>query len=320
MAAAGLSVRELGTSVRAAFEGIVATTIRKLDDELDIRVTLGSNYQTSEKTIDYLKIPNKRGQLIPIKNVTTQGQSQGVSSFEHENSQRQVSVFAEVDTAITNSRKVNAIMKERIAKLRTDFPDLDFSFGGEEQDSKESIQGLLTSFVFAVGGILLLMTLLFKNLVQPIMVATTIPLGIVSVIWTFYFRGDPLSFLSIIGIIALAGVIVNNAIVFLDFVTKEKKRGLNRKESVIEAGRKRVRAIILTTITTVVGILPTAYGVGGLDPFVVPIALALGWGLCFGSILTLVIFPPIVVVIEDITGIPKKIKLAFRVLSAKRKG
>ena len=143
---------------------------------------------------------------------------------------------------------------------------------------------------------------------------------VVSVIWAFYIHDKPLSFLAMIGIIALAGVIVNNAIVYLDFVTKEKQKGLDRKQSVIEAGRKRVRAIILTTITTVVGILPTAYGVGGLDPFVVPIALALGWGMAFGSILTLGLFPPIVVVIEDIISIPKKIRLAIGALGAKKAG
>ena len=148
--------------------------------------------------------------------------------------------------------------------------------------------------------IVLILMLQFNNLYQPLIIAMVVPLGLLSVIWTFYFHNMPLSFLGVIGMIALAGVIVNNAIVFMDFVNKERKRDNTKKESIIIAAKSRLRPIFLTTVTTTAGILPTAYGVGGIDRFVVPIALALGWGMFFGSFLTTIVLPVILHIFDDI--------------------
>src|SRR5690606_27747758 len=126
-------------------------------------------------------------------------------------------------------------------------------------------------------------------------------LGIVAVIWTFFVHGMPLTFMGMLGVVALAGVIVNNAIVFMDFVNQNRAEGGDRWECIVEAGRIRIRPIFLTTVTTVAGILPTAYGIGGLDKFVVPIALALGWGMFFGSVLSTLVFPCAVAILDDIT-------------------
>ena len=108
-----------------------------------------------------------------------------------------------------------------------------------------------------------------------------------------------MTFLAFVGIIALAGVIVNNAIVMIDFINKEREAGASLMESIKMGAQRRLRPIFLTTVTTTAGILPTAYGVGGLDPFVVPIALALGWGILFGSVLTTLVLPPIVAIMDD---------------------
>jgi multidrug efflux pump subunit AcrB len=171
---------------------------------------------------------------------------------------------------------------------------------------------LSRAFIFALFGILLLMILLFKNLYQPFVIAMTIPLGVVSVIWAFFLHGQPLTFMAMIGVIALAGVIVNNAIVFVDFVNKARGRGMEGQACIVDAAKKRLRPIFLTTVTTVAGVLPTAYGIGGLDPFVVPIALALGWGILFGSVLTTVVLPPVLAITEDIRSLSERVWLNLR--------
>ena len=155
------------------------------------------------------------------------------------------------------------------------------------------------AFLVAFTAIFLILIMLFKTLLQPILVLLTIPLGITSVIWTFFLHGRPLSFLGMLGIIALSGVIVNNAIVFIDFVNQYRKAGSDRWKSILDAAKARVRPIFLTTVTTVSGLLPTAYGIGGLDPFVVPIALSLGWGLMAGSVLTIFVFPVALALLDD---------------------
>ncbi|MFW7378498.1 MAG: efflux RND transporter permease subunit [Oligoflexus sp.] len=299
-AAAGLSLRDIGIGVRAAFEGIVASAIRKLDEEIDIRVSLTQEDRTSVQTLDEIEVSNNRGQLIPLSRVTTNQTSQGIAVYRHEANQREVAVVAEVDTTVSTSREVNALMREKLPEIMADFPDIRVIFGGEDEDTQESLVSLVKAFLLAFFSILLILIMLFQNLYQPFIIATTIPLGFVGVVWTFYLHRMPLSFMGMIGVIALAGVIVNNAIVMVDFVNQLKSEGKDRFGAVREAARIRLRPIFLTTVTTVAGILPTAYGIGGLDPFVVPIALSLGWGMAFGAFLTTLVLPAILVIVDDI--------------------
>jgi multidrug efflux pump subunit AcrB len=191
------------------------------------------------------------------------------------------------------------------------FPDVDFFFGGEDEDTQEGLNSLARAFALAVLGIFFLLILIFQNIMQPFLVMVTIPLGISSVIFTFFLHGLPLSFMAMLGIVALAGVIVNNAIVFVDFVNRARLDGFDRYESIFQAAKQRVRPIFLTTITTVFGLMPTAYGIGGLDKFIVPIALAMGWGLVIGSILTVFVFPAAISILDDFSEwiarkLPKK--------------
>jgi len=140
------------------------------------------------------------------------------------------------------------------------------------------------------------------------LVLLTIPLGIIAVVWTFFIHGMPISFLGLLGIIALAGVIVNNAIILMDFYNQHRDDGLSPVDGIIEASKQRIRPIVMTSLTTVMGILPTAYGIGGLDQFVVPIAMSLGWGVLFGAMMTVIVFPCALVTLEDILSWKKNRK------------
>ena len=139
-------------------------------------------------------------------------------------------------------------------------------------------------------------------------------MGFVGVIFAMALHGRPFSFMAMLGVIALAGVIVNNSIVFTDFVNKRRIKGENTNESIVASARIRLRPIVLTTVTTISGLLPTAYGdklrlifgFGGGDPFIIPIALALGWGLAFGTLMTGLFFPAFVRILDDIIGLFNK--------------
>ena len=300
-AAASLSLAGIGNSVRAAYEGVVATSIRELDEEIDVRVSLQDQSKESESSLMGMLLPNQRGNLVPLKRVARLQKAQGVATYEHENNRRQVRVTAEIDEDVTSSRQVNGLLRSQLPEFRKMHPNVDYFFGGEDQDTKESMVSLARSFLIAVFAIFMILILTFKNLMQPLLILfVTIPLGIMAVIWTFYLHGRPLTFLGMLGIVALAGVIVNNAIVMVSFINEERATGVDRFTSIINAAKVRLRPIFLTTFTTVVGILPTAYGWGGLDPFVVPIALGLGWGIFFGAFLTTMIFPASLAVLDDI--------------------
>ncbi len=310
-ASAGLSVAQVGSSVRAAYDGIVASSISELDEEIDLRVSLDSAKQKNEESLSQLRVPNRNNNLVYLNTIAKFESGQSLASFNHEANQRQIKVSADVDTNVTSSQAANAEIRKFLPELNAKFPNVRIAFGGEDEDTQESMKSLIFTFGSALFGILFTLILLYQNILQPLLILITIPLGIIAVIWAFYFNGLPLSFMGTLGIISLAGVIVNNAIIFVDFVNQERAAGKDRYESIYESAKLRVRPIFLTTVTTVMGLLPTAYGIGGLDKFVVPIAMALGWGLAFGSVLTVFFFPAILSILDDFVAlVSKKFKRA----------
>lgn len=156
------------------------------------------------------------------------------------------------------------------------------------------------AFGVALLLIFLMLVLIFKSLAQPFLIVLTIPMGMIAIILPFFLHGLPLSFMGLLGMIALAGVIVNNAIILVDFYNQRRAEGQEPMEGILEASRQRIRPIVMTSLTTVMGILPTAYGIGGLDPFVVPIAMALGWGVLIGAMMTVFVFPCVLISSEDV--------------------
>ncbi len=299
-AAANLSVQSIGMAVRAAFEGVEATAVRALDEEIQVRVSLPKASRSDEQTVRKLLIPNSQGQLIPLTSVARIEQAQNLAIYEHDGSRREVRVTAEVDVNVATAVQVNALLKAQMQDISKEFPKVKIGFRGEDEDTQESLASLGRAFGVAFLAIFLTLVFTFQNLLQPLLVMVTIPLGITAVIFAFFVHGRPLSFMGFMGIIALAGVIVNNAIVLVDFINQSRAEGMSKYDSIIHSAHKRLRPILLTTLTTVVGLMPTAYGIGGTDPFVVPIALALGWGLTFGSVLATFVFPAGVAVLDDI--------------------
>jgi len=154
----------------------------------------------------------------------------------------------------------------------------------------------MQSLVFAMLGIFIILAVQFNRLSYPFYVMMAIPFGAIGIIIGFYlhdmyWRPMPLSFFALMGGVALTGVVVNSSLVLLVFVQRAIEQGMDTFDAIMEAGRRRLRAVILTATTTVVGLLPTAYGWGGMDPFVSPMALALSWGLIFSTVITLVVIP-----------------------------
>ena len=175
-----------------------------------------------------------------------------------------------------------------------DFPQVSIVTAGGAQESIESLQDFLRAFVVAIIGIFLLLAILFNSYSQPMLVLAAVPFSLIGVIWAFYFHGEPLSFFALTGSLALMGVIVNDSLVMVSHLNyiRDKSAQLEDKTVWIARGsRDRLRAVVLTTLTTMAGVLPLAYGIGGTDVFLQPMVLALGYGLIFGTFLTLILLP-----------------------------
>ena len=303
----GLSTATVGTSVLTAFEGLIATSIRNLEDEIDIRVSLPEKEKRGRSGVEDLQVLSSFGRLVSLGSVAQFSKEKGIEYYAHVDNQRQVNVSGDVDVSKVSALEVSQVIRKKVNDYKEKYPNLTLHFGGEDEDTQESLQSLGRAFVLAMILIYFLLILTFQSFVWPVIIILVIPIGVISVVWALFFHGEPLSFMGMLGVVALAGVIVNNSIVFVDFVIRERKKGLSKKDSVVLAGQQRLRPIVLTTLTTVCGILPTAYGIGGLDPFIVPIALSLGWGILIGAALSSFFLPAFVTVFDDIQSFGRKI-------------
>ncbi len=293
----GVDLKTIATHVRAAVDGLRVSTIRRGSEEVDVTIRFKSQITDQQKLLDEVMVPNKGGYLTPLSKIASLTQHTGFTAIRHKQGFRVVSVSANIDQKLTSSLKLNKQVQEKEDQWLGDLKDkIMINYGGENEKNQESFRDLVTSFLFALLAIFFILAIQFNKLSYPIAVMLAIPFGIVGIIISFYlhdlfWKPMPLSFFSTMGMVALTGVVVNSSLVLLVFVQHQIEKGVEIGEAIYNAGRRRLRAVILTASTTVVGLLPTAYGWGGMDPFVSPMALALSWGLIFSTGFTLITVP-----------------------------
>ncbi len=292
-AQAGVSVARIATAVNTAFEGIVATSIRRANEEVDVRIRFAEPYTQSKETLRKIFVTNQRGNLVPVSTLARFEQTIGITSIQHFNGQRLITVGGDVDDRIITSQEVNTRLAQETADFPKRYPGATVKPGGEFQDTQESVSSL--GYSFLVGFIInfMLLASMFRSMLKPLIILAAIPFSFIGVIFAFILHNEPLSFLAIMGVVGLSGVVVNDSIVLVDYANQlsAERPGDSLLDLVVEATSTRLRAVLLTTITTVLGLLPTAYGIGGYDPFLVPMALSFAWGLAVATFLTLLLVP-----------------------------
>ena len=294
---AGVPLSTIASHIRAAVGGLRVATTRRGTEEIDITVRYPTDPARQREYLENLLITNTRGGLIPLKEIATLEENPGFTTIRHKEGIRIIHVAANIDNDIITSSELNNLVAKNEKQWLADLSDkVVINYGGEEEKNEESVKGLMQSLVFAMLGIFIILAIQFNRFSYPFYVMLAIPFGAIGIIIGFYlhdmyWRPMPLSFFALMGGVALTGVVVNSSLVLLVFVQRAIERGMNTYDAILEAGRRRLRAVILTATTTVVGLLPTAYGWGGMDPFVSPMALALSWGLIFSTVITLIVIP-----------------------------
>ncbi|MCC6271884.1 MAG: efflux RND transporter permease subunit [Deltaproteobacteria bacterium] len=302
MSQAGLTYQDVAAAVRASFEGGIATTIKQGDEEIDVVVRFPEEIRRNKTSLQDVLISNREGRLIPLKQIATFEVEPALSMIKHDDRKRLISVTANVDEAVTTSRKVNAALGEHFKNRIKEFPGVLVKYGGEEEDTQESLDSLIRAMVLAIFLTFIIIAATFRSLWEPLVILTTIPMGMMGVVYGFYLFGEPLGFLATLGIIGFVGVIVDGALLIIEFINQEKAKGLAFKEAIVRGSKARLRPIILTTATTVLGIVPSAFGIGGTDPFIQPMAFAMNWGLAVGTFLAVLFIPVFLAVLDDVFG------------------
>lgn len=295
-----LSSLDVGMNVRRTLEGDIATYLFEDGKRLPVRVRYKESQRKDETYFKEILMRNGLNNLIPMGDLVHVEKSLGPNSLKHVDGRRQIAVAASIDEKLTSSTEVNQILEAHLKPIEEKYPTLSFKRGGEFEETNESMQSLAEAFLVALAMIFLILVTQFKSLTQPAVVMLGIPFGLIGVIWSFYLHGMPLSFLGLIGSIGLSGVVVNDSIVLVDFANHAVARGMSVFDALVYAGKRRLRAVVLTSITTVAGVLPLVYGIGGSDEFLKPAAMALGYGLLFGTVLILMFIPTLYYIRVDI--------------------
>ncbi len=255
-----------------------------------------------------LIIPNRDGRFITLNEVADFSLDTGPSNFYHFDNERTITVSADVEKDKTTPLLATQAVLQSI-DLDRDWPDMRIVVGGETEETQKSMGSLLVAFAAAAVGIYLVLLLLFNSMVQPLVVMTAVPFGLIGVIIAFALHQQSLGFLAMLGVIGLTGIVVNDSLILVNLANRlrESKRGEELLDIIVEATKHRLRPILLTSVTTVAGLLPMAYGLGGSDPFSAPMALAMGYGILFATPLTLVLLPCLLMILDDVAVVARRL-------------
>ncbi|MFQ5674904.1 MAG: efflux RND transporter permease subunit, partial [bacterium] len=301
LARLGLTAADIAQTVKIAYDGQIVTSVRYGEEDVNFRVVL---QEKARKRLSYLRkltIPNRQGRLIPLKDVARLKILPGPAEFRHYEGERSTTISADLFQRQTTALAAVQQVLDHF-KLDKEYPGMQLIIGGKAQEQQESLAGLLLTFGLAIIGIYFLLVLLFNSMTMPLMVLVAVPFGMIGVIWAFVLHGEAFSFLGLLGAVGLVGVVVNDSLVLVSHVNQLRKDNPNQgiRKIVAEGTADRLRAIIMTTFTTVAGLVPLVYGLGGQDAYMSPMALALGYGLLFSTPLTLVLVPCLYVVGYDL--------------------
>jgi len=301
LADSALTVADIARNVRLAFDGEVVTSVRYGDDDVDFRVLFEESARTSLDTLADLIVPNARGEFIRLEEVAEFSLEAGPSNVYHYNNERAITVTADVVKELTTPLNASSEALDGI-DLDTDWPGMRIVIGGEAEESAESMASLVVAFIAAAVGIYLLLLLLFDSMTQPIMVMIAIPFGLIGVIVAFTLHGTAFGFLAMLGVVGLTGIVVNDSLILVNLINRLGKTHpeISVRQRILSASETRLRPIVLTSITTVAGLLPMAYGLGGSDPFSAPMALAMGYGILFATPITLILIPCLFAALDDL--------------------
>lgn len=304
----GLNLQEIGITVRTAFAGSVVSDVSLDNKDVDFFVRLRPEARAKIAELGSLMVLNNRGDLIPLRRIASFEKHKGTPYRKRFDYKPAKTITANVEDQIITAQKANQQLQSYFDEIQKSFPEVSLTFGGEGERIKESMSSLASALGLAVIGIFALLVFLFKSFIKPIIILTTIPLGLFGVSVSFYLHKMPISFLALIGVVGLSGIIVNSGIVLISFVDQLRAKSDKSLHEVLKkAAGLRLRAVIVTSLTTVSGLLPTSYGVGGADQFIIPMTMAMAWGLVSGTILALLWVPCAYAIVEDANSFTKRV-------------
>ncbi|PWN57695.1 efflux RND transporter permease subunit [Abyssibacter profundi] len=297
----GLTAAEVGRQVRGAFFGAEALRQQRGRDEVRVMVRLPEAERAEEATLEELLIRTPAGGLAPLREIAQIERGQAYTTIRRDQGRRVLNVTADVDTNTTQTNDVIAeLERDSLPALMDRYIGLEYSFEGANRDEAESSSAIGRGFVLALIGIFVLLAMAFRSYLQPVIVMSAIPFGMVGAIVGHLLLGYKMSFVSLFGIVALSGVVVNDSLVLIDAANRYHREGMSKRDAIIRAGQRRFRPIVLTSLTTFLGLAPMILETSLQARFIIPMAISLGFGILFATVIILLLVPAVFLVIEDL--------------------
>jgi multidrug efflux pump subunit AcrB len=300
----GLTTRDLALQVRHALFGFEVQDLQDEDEEVTVRVLLPESERRRIEDLARLRIATPAGGRVPLEEVADLSTSRGYSTLLRVDGRRAFNVFASVDPDVANVEDITNDLDTALGDLDERFPGVAHSFEGAKQDTRESLAGLRIGFLVAISGIYMIVAVLFRSYVQPLLVMVAIPISFIGVVYGHLAMGYPLTLLSLIGSVALAGIVVNDSLILVDLINRRRRdHGQPLFEAVLDGSRLRLRAILLTSVTTIAGLAPLMLERSFQAQFLIPMAISIVFGLTFATVLVLVVIPTLYLALEDLRGV-----------------
>jgi multidrug efflux pump subunit AcrB len=297
----GLTLNDLASQVRNAFYGVEAQRIQRGQDDVRVMVRFPESERASVGDLEDMYIRTPEGSQVPFYSVAQFEVGRGFSQIRRLDGQRVVEVSADVDRTMATPESIMADIKsDLIVRMRQNYPSVAFDVGGEQEERNSSFVSLGIGLLFSCLVIYGLLAIPLKSYLQPAVIMSVIPFGAVGAIVGHYVLDVQLMFFSALGIVALAGVVVNSSLVLVDYANRQRREGMDPLNAICIAAVTRFRPIILTSVTTFVGLIPLMTTFNPATYPFLPIAISLAWGVLFATVITLLLVPCLYMMIEDL--------------------
>jgi len=297
--ALGLTAESVARQVRSSFYGAESFRQQRGRNEIKVMVRLPDSERRSEYDLEHLLIRTPAGTDVPLSDVASISRGRAYTSINRLDGRRLLTVTANVTPRGESERILALVLKDFMPELKQKYPGLSQVFRGKQKDIREGMSSLFKGFLVALLAIYALLAIPFKSYTQPLIIMTCIPFGIVGAVLAHVLLDYPLSMISLMGIVALAGVVVNDSLVLVDYANNEVTRGVGMRDAIVNAGVRRFRPVLLTTLTTFLGLAPMIFETSRQARFLIPMAISLGFGILFATFITLFLVPALYVTVED---------------------
>jgi multidrug efflux pump subunit AcrB len=299
----GLNLKLLGDQVRHAFFGREAQRIQRDRDDIRVMVRYPLEERRSVSNLESMYIRTPDGVEVPFSAVADAEVGRGFATIQRVDRKRTINVTADINKESTNINKITADLGKFVPELLKNYPGVRYSLEGEQREQEESMRSLKTGVIFVLFVIYSLLAIPFRSYVQPLIVMGVIPFSLVGAILGHMIMGMNLSVMSLMGMLALMGVVVNDSLVLVDYINRRRREGIDLHTAISKAGVARFRPILLTSLTTFVGLTPLIMEKSTQAQFLIPMAISLGFGILFATLVTLLLVPVSYLILEDLRGL-----------------